>query len=151
MEKAPEAALLEQVGQTYQSGWLAVDQSRISQFADVTEDWNFLHVDAEAAAKTPFGGTIAHGFLVLSLLPLLRKDTRRVRIAGLKVGLNYGLDRLRFVSPVPSGSRIRGEFTVISITEKATGQWLETMDVSVSVEGGERPAIAARWLTLYMF
>ena len=88
---------------------------------------------------------------MLSLLPLLRKDTRRVRIAGLKVGLNYGLDRLRFVSPVPSGSRIRGEFTVISITEKATGQWLETMDVSVSVEGGERPAIAARWLTLYMF
>jgi acyl dehydratase len=144
------AFLHEEVGKTYVSDWMAVDQDLIDRFADVTQDWNFIHVDAEKAAQTEFGGTIAHGFLVLSLLAPLRTATHRPRVPGLRVGLNYGFERVRFVSPVRSGSRVRGVFAVASLTEEKPGRFREEMDVTVEVEGSERPAVVARWITLYL-
>ena len=145
-------ALLEsEIGKTYLSGWMTVDQPMIDRFADLTHDWNFIHVDAAKAAETPFGSTIAHGFLILSLLAPLRSDCLRPRIADLRMGVNYGFEKVRFVSPVRSGSRIRGSFTVAAVKEKASGQFLEEMDVSVMVEGEDRPAVVARWLSMFFF
>lgn len=139
-----------ETGKAYTSDWIEVDQQLIDGFADLTRDWNFIHVDVERAAQTPLGGTIAHGFLVLSLLAPLRSGCGRPPFPKLTMGMNYGLDRVRFVSPVHAGSRVRGQFTIDSIDERAPGQYLEEMAVTVEIEGGERPAIAARWLTLYV-
>ena len=129
------------------SSWLLVDQSRIDAFADATEDRQFIHVDAAAAAKTPFGGTIAHGFLSLSLLPRLAADAMLIP-DGVKMGVNYGLDRVRFLAPVRSGKRVRGRFTLDSVDEKAPGQILMRHTVTVEIEGEEKPALTAAWLTL---
>jgi acyl dehydratase len=139
-----------EIGQTYVSDWLEVDQAMLNQFADATRDWNFLHVDPEAAGATEFGGTIAHGFLVLSLLAPLRSETPRPRFPHLRVGVNYGIEQLRWVQPVRSGSRIRGHFKVAAITETAPGRYREELEVTVEREGLERPAMVARWLTMYM-
>ncbi len=140
-----------ETGRTYVSDWLEVDQAIISQFADCTQDWNFLHVDPQAAGATEFGGTIAHGFLVLSLLVPLRTSTPpRQRFPGLRVGVNYGIEHLRWVQPVRSGSRIRGHFKVAAITEAGPGRYREELEVTVECEGLDRPAMVARWLTLYM-
>jgi acyl dehydratase len=139
-----------EIGQTYVSDWLEVDQAMLNQFADATRDWNFLHVDPEAAGATEFGGTIAHGFLVLSLLAPLRSETPRPRFPHLRVGVNYGIEHLRWVQPVRSGSRIRGHFKVAAITETAPGRYREELEVTVECEGLERPAMVARWLTMYM-
>src|SRR6478736_8641688 len=105
------------------STWLTVDQARIEAFADATEDRQFIHVDPAAAAQTPFGGTIAHGFLSLSLLSRMGAETFLVP-EGLKMAVNYGLDRVRFLAPVKSGKRVRGRFTLDSAEEKAAGQLL---------------------------
>ena len=127
------------------SDWILIDQPRIAAFADATEDHQFIHVDAAAAAQTPFGGTIAHGFLSLSLLSrmaanvMLRPDT-------LKMGVNYGLDRVRFIAPVRSGKRVRGQFTLDSVEEKAPGQLLTRHTVTVEIEGEAKPALTAIWL-----
>ena len=110
----------------------------------------FLHVDPEAAARTEFGGTIAHGFLTLSLLAPLRTSTRRPQIPGLRNGLNYGLDRVRLIAPVRSGSRLRARFTILGIEQRSPGRWLETMDVVVEIAGEPKPALSARWLTMYL-
>lgn len=151
MEQADPAEMLNaQVGQSYVSDWITVDQELIDRFADTTRDWNFMHVDAEKAARTEFGGTIAHGFLLLSLLAPLRSETDRPGVPGLRVGLNYGFERVRFISPVRSGSRIRGRFTIAAITEEAPGKFREAMDVTLEIEGSDRPAVAARWLTMYL-
>jgi acyl dehydratase len=139
-----------ETGKTYVSDWIDVDQQLIDGFADLTRDWNFIHVDAQRAAQTPLGGTIAHGFLVLSLLAPLRQGCDRPPFPRLTMGMNYGLERVRFVSPVHAGSRVRGHFAIDSIVERAPGQYLEEMGVSIEIEGGARPAIAARWLTLYV-
>jgi len=139
-----------EIGQTYVSDWLVVDQAMLNQFADATRDWNFLHVDPEAAGATEFGGTIAHGFLVLSLLAPLRSETPRPRFPHLRVGVNYGIEHLRWVQPVRSGSRIRGHFKVAAISETAPGRYREELEVTVECEGLERPAMVARWLTMYM-
>jgi acyl dehydratase len=139
-----------QVGETYRSGWLTVDQALIDGFADLTHDWMFLHVDPPKAVEAGFGGTIAHGFLVLSLLAPLRQDCGRPLVEGFRAGVNYGFERVRFVEPVRSGSRIRGAFTVGSVAERSPGQLLEEMDVTVEIERAERPAVAARWLTMYL-
>jgi acyl dehydratase len=139
-----------EVGKNYVSDWLLVDQELIDRFADTTRDWMFLHVDPEKAAQTEFGGTIAHGFLLLSLMAPLRSGTPRPSLPGLRVGLNYGFERIRFISPVRSGSRIRGVFTIAAITEVGTGKFREEMDVTLEIEGSERPAVAARWLTMYL-
>jgi acyl dehydratase len=129
------------------SSWLTMDQGRIEEFADATEDRQFIHVDPEAAAKTPFGGTIAHGFLTLSLLSRMAADAMLVP-ENTKMAINYGLDRVRFLSPVKSGRRVRGRFTLDSIEEKAPGQWLLRHTVTVEIEGEDKPALTAVWLGL---
>ncbi len=150
MQAAIAEYIKSEVGKTYVSDWMEVDQALIDNFADVTRDWNFLHVDSEAAAQTEFGGTIAHGFLVLSLLAPLRSETPRPRFPGLRVGVNYGFEKVRWVQPVRSGSRIRATFRIAAITETDPGRFREEQDVVVEVEGLERPAVAARWLTMYI-
>ena len=129
------------------SDWLTVDQARIDTFAEATEDRQFIHVDADAARQTPFGGTIAHGFLTLSLLSRMGAETL-LGPEGVKMALNYGLDRVRFLAPVRSGKRVRGRFTLDSVEEKAPGQVLMRYVVTVEIEGEEKPALTAAWLGL---
>jgi acyl dehydratase len=129
------------------SSWITIDQARIDAFADVTEEWQFIHVDAEAAARTPFGGTIAHGFLTLSMISKMGGEVMLVP-DGTKVVINYGLDRVRFLAPVRSGSRVRGRFTLDSVEEKAPGQWLLRHTLTVEIEGEDKPALSAAWLSL---
>ena len=131
------------------SGWLTIDQARIDAFADATEDRQFIHLDAEAAAQTPFGGTIAHGFLSLSLLSRMGAEATLLP-ESLKMAVNYGLDRVRFLAPVKSGSQVRGRFVLDSVEEKAPGQWLMRHIVTVEIEGSDKPALTAVWLTLLM-
>jgi acyl dehydratase len=129
------------------SSWLTVDQARIDAFAEATEDRQFIHTDPAAAAQTPFGGTIAHGFLTLSLLSRMAADAMIIP-EGVKMAVNYGLDRVRFLAPVRSGSRVRGRFTLDSIEEKAPGQLLMRHVVTVEIEGEDKPALTAVWLGL---
>jgi acyl dehydratase len=129
------------------SSWLTVDQHRIDAFAEATEDRQFIHIDPSAAAQTPFGGTIAHGFLSLSLLSRMAAETMLIP-EGTKMALNYGLDRIRFLAPVKSGARVRGRFTLDSVEEKAAGQYLMRHIVTVDIEGQEKPALTAVWLGL---
>ena len=129
------------------SGWLTIDQKRIEQFADATEDHQFIHVDPEAAARTPLGGTIGHGFLSLSMLSRMAAETMLVP-DNIKMALNYGLNRVRFIAPVKSGKRIRGRFRLDSVEEKAPGQLLFNHTVTVEIEGEEKPAMTAEWLGL---
>lgn len=139
-----------EVGRRYVSDWLLVDQPLIDRFADTTRDWMFLHVDPEKAARTEFGGTIAHGFLLLSLLAPLRSDTPRPSLPGLRVGLNYGFEKIRFINPVRSGSRIRARFSIDAIDEVSPGKYREDMGVTLEIEGADRPAVVASWLTMYL-
>ena len=129
------------------SSWLTIDQGRIDNFADATDDHQFIHVDPVAAAHTPFGGTIAHGFLTLSLLSRMAAEGMLVP-EGVKMGVNYGFDRIRFLAPVRSGKRVRGRFTLDSVEEKAPGQWLLRHIVTVEIEGEDKPALNAVWLGL---
>ena len=129
------------------SSWLTVDQARIEEFADATDDHQFIHVDPDAASKTPFGGTIAHGFLTLSLLSRMAADAMLIP-EGVKMAVNYGFDRVRFLAPVRSGRRVRGRFTLDSFEEKAPGQWLLRHTVTVEIEGEDKPALTAAWLGL---
>jgi len=134
-------------GEVGVSSWLTIDQSRIDAFAEATEDRQFIHIDPEAAAKTPFRGTIAHGFLTLSLLSRMAAEAMFVPDC-VKIAVNYGLDRVRFLAPVKSGKRVRGRFTLDSIEEKAPGQWLLRHTVTVEIEGEDKPALTAAWLGL---
>lgn len=129
------------------SSWLAMGQARIDAFADATDDHQFIHVDPAAAAQTPFGGTIAHGFLTLSLLSRMAAEGM-LTPQGVKMAVNYGFDRIRFLAPVRSGSRVRGRFTLDSVEEKAPGQWLLRHTVTVEIEGEDKPALTAQWLGL---
>jgi acyl dehydratase len=130
------------------SDWFEIDQSRINAFADATGDHQWIHVDAERAkAQSPFKTTIAHGFLTLSLLPHLASEAVTVR-GDFKMGINYGLNRLRFVSPVPSGSKARARFTLQSVEEVSGGIQI-IWSVTVEIEGGQKPALAAEWLVRY--
>ena len=129
------------------SSWLAMDQPRIDAFADATEDRQFIHVDPEMAAQTPFGGTVAHGFLSLSMLSRMAAEAMLVP-DGMKMAVNYGLDRVRFIAPVRSAKRIRGRFRLNSIEEKAPGQLLVRHTVTVEIEGEDKPALTAEWLGL---
>ena len=129
------------------SGWLTIDQNRIDEFADATDDHQFIHVDPEAAARTPLGGTIGHGFLSLSMLSRMAADAVLMP-DNIKMALNYGLDRVRFIAPVKSGKRIRGRFRLDSVDEKAPGQLLLRHTVTVEIEGEEKPALTAEWLGL---
>lgn len=129
------------------SAWMTIDQARIDAFADATEDRQFIHVDPAAAARTPFGGTIAHGFLSLSLLSRMAAEAMLVP-EGTRMAVNYGFDRVRFLAPVRSGKRVRGRFTLDSAEEKAPGQWLLRHTVTVEIEGEDKPAVTAEWLGL---
>jgi acyl dehydratase len=129
------------------SSWITIGQERIDAFADATEDRQFIHVDAGAAAATPFGGTIAHGFLTLSLLSRMGAEAMLVP-DRLKMGVNYGLEAVRFLAPVRSGKRVRGRFTLDSLDEKAPGRVLMRHRVSVEIEGEDKPALTALWLTM---
>jgi acyl dehydratase len=129
------------------SSWIEISQDRIDAFAEATEDRQFIHVDPAAAAATPFGGTIAHGFLTLSLLSRMGAEGTLIP-EGLKMGVNYGLEAVRFLAPVASGKRVRGRFTLDSLDEKAPGRVLMRHRVSVEIEGEEKPALTALWLTM---
>ena len=129
------------------SNWLTIDQQRIDEFAAATEDRQFIHVDPDAAARTPFGGTVAHGFLSLSMLSRMAADAMLVP-DSIRMAVNYGLDRVRFIAPVRSGKRIRGRFRLDSVEEKAAGQLLMRHTVTVEIEGEEKPALTAEWLGL---
>jgi acyl dehydratase len=132
------------------SSWLEIDQQRIDAFADATEDRQFIHVDPEAARRTPFGGTIAHGFLSLSMLSRMAAEAMLVP-DSVRMAVNYGLDRVRFIAPVRSGKRIRGRFRLDSVEEKAPGQILMRHTVTVEIEGEERPALRGVWLGLFFW
>lgn len=129
------------------SEWVMIDQARIDVFADVTEDHQFIHVDPEAAKATPFGTTVAHGFLSLSMLSRLAIDVVFV-FKDVKMALNYGFEKVRFVTPVRSGKRIRGHFTLMSANSKIPGQWSLKYAVKVEIEGEAKPALVAEWLTM---
>jgi acyl dehydratase len=130
------------------SSWLVVDQSMIDRFADVTDDHQFIHVDpVRAAAETPFGGAIAHGFLTLSLLSRMGAEVLP-RIEGRIRGINYGFDRVRFLAPVPAGGRVRGRFVLIEAARRSPAEVLIRTAVTVELESAPRPALAADWLTL---
>ncbi|MGQ0733667.1 MAG: MaoC family dehydratase [Acidobacteriota bacterium] len=142
------AALHAYVGQDVAvSDWLVVTQERIDAFADATGDHQWIHVDAErAAAETPFNGTIAHGFLTLSLISALLRNA--LSVEGLKMAINYGLNRVRFVSPVPAGARIRARIALTGVTDVAGGVQA-AWQVTVEREGGEKPCLVAEWLVRY--
>jgi acyl dehydratase len=129
------------------SDWILVDQARIDAFAEVTEDRQFIHVDPIGAAKTPFGGTVAHGFLTLSLLSRMAADAM-LRPEGVKMGVNYGFDRVRFMAPVRSGKRVRGRLTLTAFDEKRPGQYQFVHNVAVEIEGEDKPALIADWIGL---
>jgi acyl dehydratase len=126
------------------SRWYEIGQDRINAFADVTEDWQFIHLDTERMA--PQGGTMVHGFLTLSMLSAMSYDVQP-EVPGMVQGLNYGFDRIRFVSPVRAGQRIRGHFSVAEVVEKP-GRYDVTWDVAVEIDGAERPAIVAKWINV---
>ena len=127
------------------SDWVEIDQDRINVFADVTEDHQFIHVDPVKAKMTPFGGTIAHGFLTLSLLSKFAQSAT-ISIKGVVMGVNYGLEMVRFLNPVAVGSKVRGVFTLKDVVEKKPGQILLTYGVSVEIDGVDKPALVADWL-----
>ncbi len=130
------------------SDWITVTQPMVDAFAQVTGDEYFLHVDRERAAALPFKGTIAHGFLTLSLLAVMGYQVCPF-VAGARFPLNYGFNRVRFVAPVPVGGRVRGRFVLRSAEMVSPGQRQLTYDVTVEIEGGSRPALVAEWLTRY--
>ena len=127
------------------SRWITVDQARIDAFARITEDEQFIHVDPERARATPFGGTIAHGFLTLSLASAMSYDAV-APLKGVVMGVNYGFDKLRFLAPVPAGSKVRGRFKLLSAEDKGGGRWLLKHELTVEIEGADKPALIAEWL-----
>ena len=130
------------------SPWRAIDQAMIDAFADLTEDHQFIHVNPELAAQTPFGGTIAHGLLVLSMMAVMNYEAAP-SISGLRMGVNYGFNRIRFVAPVRSGARVRGRFVLKSIDKLDADRLQVVQEVVVEIEGESKPAIAAEWLAMF--
>ncbi|MBK4999821.1 MaoC family dehydratase [Pseudomonas sp. S31] len=148
MPHVPVSELAQHVGKELgRSDWLKIDQQRIDLFAEATGDFQFIHVDPQRAAKTPFGGTIAHGFLTLSLLPMLMEDIMLLP-EGLKMVVNYGLDSVRFVQPVKVDSKVRLKLELREVTEKRPGQWLLKAIATLEIEGEDKPAYIAEPLTL---
>ena len=144
------AAFVAQVGQDLgTSAWVLIDQARIDAFADVTEDRQFIHLDPVRAAATPFGGTVAHGYLTLSMLAAMAYDVLP-RIEGMSASVNYGFDKVRFVAPVRSGSRIRATFALKDAQDEGA-RLSALMAVTVGIEGQEKPALTADWRVIYLF
>ena len=130
------------------SRWFEIDQARIDAFAEVTEDHQFIHVDPQKAKHTPFGGTIAHGFLNLSLVTPMGYDAIPP-VEGVTMSLNYGFDKVRFLTPVPAGSRVRGRFVLKSMTDRGPREFMTCLAVTIEVEGLEKPALIADWLGVF--
>ena len=148
MPYVPVAELNDYVGKELgRSEWLTIDQERINLFAEATGDYQFIHVDPVKAAQTPFGSTIAHGFLSLSLIPKLMEDIL-VLPQGLKMVVNYGLDSVRFIQPVKVNSKVRLKVDLAEVTEKKPGQWLLKATATLEIEGSDKPAYIAEPLSL---
>ena len=141
------AQLPDAIGQSATSDWLLIDQEKIAAFADATEDWQWIHLDTERAASGPFGTTIAHGYLTLSLLPRLTAGL--LSVTGIAMVVNYGLDRVRFLQPVPSGSRVRAE-TEITAVEPVPQGYRVSLHTTVELEGSQRPALVAQTVGLFV-
>jgi acyl dehydratase len=149
VETIAVSQLPELVGKEYEpTDWLEITQERVNQFADATNDHQFIHVDVEKASQTPLGGTIAHGYLTLSLLSYFGMQSG-VLPEGLVMAVNYGSDKVRYLTPVRVGSRVRAHMKIIDVTEKNPGQWLIKSDVSIEIEGVETPALVAEILGLF--
>jgi len=129
------------------SGWQRIDQSAIDTFADLTDDHQFIHVDPLRARASAFGGTVAHGFLTLSLLSHFAREVVPP-LAGAVMSVNYGIEKLRFPAPVPAGANLRGRFLLKDLRQRRLHQWLLVLDVRVEIEGSEKPAVSAEWLRL---
>ena len=129
--------------------WFEVTQQQVNEFAECTLDRQFIHIDPEAAAKTPFGGTIAHGFLTLSMLSYFSESYALI-LEGFYMGVNKGFDKVRFVAPVRVGSRIRCHATILDIVEKRPCQFDFKVEISIEIEGGDKPALVAEWLSVQM-
>ncbi|MBV4456465.1 MaoC family dehydratase [Pseudomonas sp. COR58] len=148
MPYVPVAELKDYVGKELgRSEWLTIDQERINLFAEATGDFQFIHVDPVKAAQTPFGSTIAHGFLTLSLMPKLMEDIL-ILPKGVKMVVNYGLDSVRFIQPVKVDSKVRLKVDLVDVTEKKPGQWLLKANATLEIEGSEKPAYIAEPLSL---
>ncbi|MEM9577273.1 MAG: MaoC family dehydratase [Pseudomonadota bacterium] len=142
--------LPQQIGQVLgSSDWVEVSQARIDAFADLTEDWQPIHLDADVGRAAGFDGTVAHGFLTLSMLSAMSYQVLP-RMEGETASLNYGFDRIRFIAPVPGGARIRSHFTLTDAQPRGRG-WMLRFGVTVELEGSEKPALTADWLCLYLF
>lgn len=140
--------LRQQVGGIRQpSSWIEISQGMIDAFAEVTCDRQFIHVDPARAAETPLGGTVAHGFLTLSLLSRMARETLPVP-RGRLMAVNYGFERVRFVEPVRPGDAVRALFKLLDVSERVPGQWLLRHIVTVEIKDKDRPALTAEWLTL---
>ncbi len=126
--------------------WLEIDQKRINQFAEATGDYQYIHIDPARAAQTPFGSTIAHGFLTLSLLAMLSAKNGGIKLDNSVMGINYGLDKVRFINPVKVGKKIRARFQLVSAEEKKPKHYLMKHNVTVEIDGEEKPALIAEWL-----
>ena len=131
------------------SDWIELSQDRINKFAEATGDFQFIHIDEEKAKQTPFGGTIAHGFLTLSLIPALGATVDGPRIGGIKMGVNYGGNKTRFISPVRSGKRVRSHIKLLELVEKRPGQWQQTNEIEIEIEGEPKPALICEWITQF--
>jgi len=140
--------MAESIGTERVSDWVEVTQAMIDQFAEATGDHQFIHVDPERAAQTAFGGTIAHGFLSLSLMPMLAARTDTPKIADVKMGVNYGGNKVRFLTPVRSGKRVRGRFKLLKFTERKPGVWEQVQEYTLEIEGEDKPALIAEWIAL---
>ncbi|WP_198171985.1 MaoC family dehydratase [Pseudohalioglobus lutimaris] len=148
MRIVPKDELVNEIGKKFEPGkWVTLDQQRINAFADCTEDHQFIHIDEEKAAQTPFGGTIAHGFLTLSMLV---KMIEGIGIApeNVVMGINYGFDKVRFLAPVRAGKRVRVHAEVLDVTTKDGSRFLIKQGISVEIEGEETPALVAEWLSM---
>jgi acyl dehydratase len=140
--------MAERIGSERVSDWVEVTQAMIDTFAQATGDHQFLHVDPERAAQTPFGGTIAHGFLSLSLMPMLAARTDAPAIEGAKMSVNYGGNKVRFLTPVRAGAKVRGRFTLLAFTERQPGVREQVHQYVLEIEGEPKPALIAEWIAL---
>lgn len=131
------------------SPWVLLDQPRINAFADVTEDYQFIHINPEKAKATPFGGTIAHGLLVLSMLPSLVEKTLPA-LEGMKASINYGYNKVRFLAPVRSAKRIRAKFVIADVSKAGPGRYQVLTTITVEIEGEDKPALIAEWISMLL-
>jgi acyl dehydratase len=144
----PKEDMLKSIGTKFEPGpWVDMPQERVNNFADCTEDHQFIHIDEEKAAQTPFGGTIAHGFLTLSMLVKMCEESGVIP-ENIVMGLNYGFDKIRFLAPVRVGKRVRANVEILDITQKDENRFLVKQGISVEIEGEDTPALVAEWLSM---